>query len=45
MKAVVVGFGKMGMLHTALLNAHPEVDVVAIIDNEEKILALSLIHI
>ena len=38
MKAVVVGFGKMGMLHTALLNAHPEVDVVAIIDNEEKIL-------
>ena len=38
MRAVVVGFGKMGMLHTALLNAHKEIKVVALLDSEEKIL-------
>ena len=31
-KTAIIGLGKMGMSHCALLGAHPEVDLVAICD-------------
>ncbi len=37
-KAAVVGLGKMGLSHLAVLNAHPEVDVAAVCDSSRQVL-------
>ena len=37
-KAAVVGLGKMGLSHLAVLNAHPEVDVAARRDSSRQVL-------
>jgi predicted dehydrogenase len=33
----VIGFGKMGIFHAALLNAHPEARVVGVVDTDKKL--------
>jgi predicted dehydrogenase len=39
-KVAVVGLGKMGLSHHAILNAHPEVDVVGICDSASYVLGV-----
>ncbi|MGA8746097.1 MAG: Gfo/Idh/MocA family oxidoreductase [Solirubrobacterales bacterium] len=39
-KVGVVGLGKMGLSHHALLNAHPDVDVVGVCDSSSYVLAV-----
>ena len=36
----VIGFGKMGILHSALVNSHPDAEVVALVDNDQRILKI-----
>jgi predicted homoserine dehydrogenase-like protein len=38
MKVGIIGFGKMGMLHGALINSLPGVDIVAIADTTKLVL-------
>jgi predicted dehydrogenase len=37
-RAGLVGLGKMGLSHLSILNAHPEVDVVAVCDSSQYVL-------
>jgi len=37
-KACVIGLGKMGISHTAIVNAHPNVDLVAVCDTSAFVL-------
>jgi len=37
-KGAVIGLGKMGMSHVAILGAHPEVDLVAVCDTSSLVL-------
>ena len=37
-KIAVVGLGKMGLSHLAVLNAHPDVDVAAVCDSSRPVL-------
>ena len=37
-KAAIIGLGKMGLSHCAILNAHPDVDLVAICDSSTFLL-------
>lgn len=39
-KFAIIGFGKMGIFHTALFNAHPEVSIVAVTDKEKGMLKM-----
>tara|TARA_B100000315_G_C14569025_1_gene584505 strand:- start:1283 stop:2341 length:1059 start_codon:yes stop_codon:yes gene_type:complete len=39
-KVAIIGFGKMGILHSALLNAHPDAKVVGIVENDQKTIKL-----
>lgn len=41
----LIGVGKMGISHYAILNAHPEVDVVAIADTSGLVLAMLQKHL
>ena len=34
-KAGVIGLGKMGISHCAILNAHPDVDLVGVCDTSK----------
>ena len=36
----VIGFGKMGILHSALINSHPDAEVVALVDNNHRMLKI-----
>jgi predicted dehydrogenase len=38
-KTAIIGLGKMGLSHTAILGAHPKVDLVAICDTSSMVLA------
>ena len=37
-RTVLIGLGKMGMSHLAILNAHPDVDLVAVCDSSDYVL-------
>lgn len=39
-KVAVVGLGKMGLSHHAMLNAHPDVDVVGVCDSSNYVLGV-----
>ena len=39
-KFAVIGFGKMGIFHTALFNAHPAMKIVAILEKEKRMLKM-----
>lgn len=39
-RVAVVGLGKMGLSHLSMINAHPEVDVVAVCDSSGYVLGL-----
>lgn len=38
LKVALIGLGKMGLSHQALINAHPDVDLVAVCDTAEYVL-------
>jgi len=38
MKGAIIGLGKMGLSHAAILGAHPEVDMVAVCDTSSLVL-------
>jgi predicted dehydrogenase len=40
LKGAIVGLGKMGLSHQAILNAHPDVDLVAICDSSTYLLGI-----
>lgn len=40
LKGAVIGLGKMGLSHAAILNAHPKVDLVAVCDTSSFILSV-----
>jgi predicted dehydrogenase len=35
LKGAIIGFGKLGLLHLAQFNSHPDVEIVAICENEK----------
>jgi predicted dehydrogenase len=37
-RAVLIGLGKMGLSHQAIINAHPDIDLVAVCDTTEYLL-------
>ena len=37
-KGSVIGLGKMGLSHTAIVGAHPDVDLVAVCDTSSLVL-------
>jgi predicted dehydrogenase len=40
LKGAVIGFGKMGMLHFAIANSHPDVEITTVCDNSDFILKM-----
>lgn len=38
-KTAVIGLGKMGLSHVAILGAHPDVDLVAVCDTSQIVLS------
>ena len=39
-RAVVVGFGKMGIFHSALFNAHDKIIVKAVLETDKRMLKM-----